>query len=239
MIRAIFHILFFISSFVLHAQTDTPLATDNRAIEQRHFEPGINDRYSGNRYNYDTERLQGQNILQRGLSWLFNKLEKWFGVEISDSTFEILTYLIYGILILIGIAIVARILKLQDHNSLFSKTTTASQGFESELEEMESTDLEKEIENALAQNNYRLAIRYMYLKSLKMLSLQNLIDWDFDKTNSDYYSELQDAALKSGFQKVSYWYDYIWYGEFSLDKQRFLDAKADFDELNQHILHVR
>ncbi len=69
-------------------------------------------------------------------------------------------------------------------------------------EHIENIDLDSYIKNALKEENYRLAIRYMYLKSQKLLSLNNIIDWHFEKTNSDYYREIESVGLKENFKKL-------------------------------------
>ncbi len=102
-------------------------------------------------------------------------------------------------------------------------------------EHIENIDLDSYIKNALKEENYRLAIRYMYLKSLKLLSLNNIIDWHFEKTNSDYYREIENITLKENFKKTSYLYDNIWYGEYALDKAGFENAEKDFERLNQNL----
>ena len=98
---------------------------------------------------------------------------------------------------------------------------------------IQEIDLANYINEAIASGNYRSAIRYLYLNSLKKLSASGKIDWDFQKTNGDYYREIEDVALKAQFQKVSYLYDYIWYGEFAIDEHAFAKAQLEFDSLNK------
>ena len=115
--------------------------------------------------------------------------------------------------------------------SLFNRKIASVIPLTSKEEHIESINLDKFIEDALATRDYRLAIRYMYLKCLKELSVYNFISWHFDKTNLDYFSEIQDPQLKANFKKVSYVYDYVWYGEFAIEEREFISAKKDFDRL--------
>ncbi len=73
--------------------------------------------------------------------------------------------------------------------------------------------------------------RYLYLKSLKSLANKKTIEWHFDKTNSDYLNEIKDSKLKGLFKRVSYIYDYVWYGEFPIDEVSFNKNKDDFNQL--------
>ena len=81
------------------------------------------------------------------------------------------------------------------------------------------------------ENNYRLAIRYYYLWLLKTLSQEDLIAYDVEKTNSDYYREIKNKHTKKEFSYASYLYNHIWYGEFDIDETQFEKAKKAFTQL--------
>ena len=76
----------------------------------------------------------------------------------------------------------------------------------------------------------RLTIRYYYLWLLKIMAQKQIIEWDIEKTNSDYLYELKDQAQKEDFTYLSYLYNYIWYGEFEMDETTFAKAKNDFEK---------
>ena len=96
------------------------------------------------------------------------------------------------------------------------------------IEEIDFTDL---IQSNEREGNYRNAVRYQYLAMLKSLSAQNLIEWDFQKTNTDYYRELKNLDTKEHFKKVSYLYDHVWYGEFPIGEETYREAVAEFQTL--------
>ena len=93
----------------------------------------------------------------------------------------------------------------------------------------------KAIEQSLLQNDFRLAIRYYYLWTLKKLSDSNQIKWDPEKTNADYAYELQNSDLKHDFEYHSYLYDYAWYGGFEISREHFLQAKNSFEKFLKNI----
>ena len=102
----------------------------------------------------------------------------------------------------------------------------------SEIENnIHKTDFTALIEEALLKNDYRLAIRYYYLLSLKQLAKKELIEWDSEKTNYDYYQEIQGEKIKEQFQYISYIYDYCWYGEFNIEKPEFNASEKAFKQL--------
>ena len=96
-------------------------------------------------------------------------------------------------------------------------------------------DFEKLIKETLKSGEQRLSIRYYYLWLLKKMSDKNMIEWDIEKTNSDYLYELKEPLFKSDFEYVSYLYNYIWYGEFELDEPTFEKAKSVFEKIIKSI----
>lgn len=93
-----------------------------------------------------------------------------------------------------------------------------------------ATDFKTLIKNAENDNNFRLAVRYYYLWLLKTLSEVELIDYDVEKTNSDYYLELENETIRNEFSYTSYLYNYIWYGEFNIDAEQFDKAKNAYNQ---------
>ncbi|MEI7487385.1 MAG: hypothetical protein WCJ72_08235 [Chryseobacterium sp.] len=53
---------------------------------------------------------------------------------------------------------------------------------------------------------------------LKKLSDKKSINWNPEKTNKDYVTELKVPNLKNEFSNLSYIFEYVWYGEFSIDE---------------------
>lgn len=148
---------------------------------------------------------------------------------------DVVEFLVYLLLtIFIGYFIIKLLLGTKA-SSFFTRKTATVNPLTIDEEHIENINLDTYINDALAQKNYRLAIRYMYLKALKELSSNNIISWHFEKTNSDYYNEMVDPLLKDNFKKVSYLYDYVWYGEFDLDEIGFINAQKDFERLTKKI----
>jgi hypothetical protein len=90
-----------------------------------------------------------------------------------------------------------------------------------EDEDIHEVDLESLLKNAIAQKEYRLAIRYYYLSVLKELSTKKVINYHKDKTNSEYLFEIENAVLRKEFSYLSYVYTYVWYGEFPINEEKF------------------
>ena len=87
-------------------------------------------------------------------------------------------------------------------------------------------NLDELIQNALNTKDYRLAVRYYYLKVLKKLMEKELIQWRTDKTNSDYIKEVNSTHFASTFSKLTYLYDYIWYGKFPAGEKELQEMQS-------------
>ena len=95
-------------------------------------------------------------------------------------------------------------------------------------------DFSRLISKALAVNNYRLAIRYTFLNSLKGLSRNKLIRIKEGKTNYEYYHELP-AALKPKYRQVLSVFEYVWYGEFDSSRAVYEQINTRAKELQELI----
>lgn len=92
-------------------------------------------------------------------------------------------------------------------------------------------DISALISKAKQEKNYRLAVRYYYLLILKKLRDENLIDYQFQKTNEEYLSEITAPSLKKQFQSITHIYDFIWYGDFPIDETGFEEAEKNFKQM--------
>ncbi len=230
-------IFFLLNSFSAMAsvQDSTAIVIDNNPVIERSFSDDLSKKYSGSEFDYDVAEGEAQNFLARAITWFLKKIGKLFGVEISPEAYEIIEFIVYFLVAVLILYLIIKLLLGHSSSSFFTRKTASINPLKVEDEHIEQIDLDKLIKDALSQRNFRLAVRFMYLKSLKELSLFNLIEWHFDKTNSDYYNEIKDEHIKNNFKKVSYLYDYVWYGEFDLDATAFDNAKQDFDRLTKHL----
>lgn len=213
------------------SQENNTIKKDSSNLEVRPFNKNIAERYSGNEFNYDINDTGGVNLMQRILRKFFGWLSDIFGFDIDFLDYQTLEYIIYGSLGIIVLYLLIKFLMENPVNSVFKTEGKTIEGFSYVEEDIKQLDFDKLIKNALNKNNYRLATRYMYLKTLKILAKKEIIEWHFEKTNSDYYNEIKDSKLKLLFKRVSYIYDYIWYGEFSIDEVTFNKNKSDFNQL--------
>ena len=105
----------------------------------------------------------------------------------------------------------------------------------------ESTDnifeinFENEISKAIDAKNYRMAVRLMYLRTLKDLSNRQLINYVHTKTNSDYLFQLSGTRYYSTFFRLTRNFDYTWYGKFEVSQDSFALIQHDFSSFKKEL----
>jgi len=96
-------------------------------------------------------------------------------------------------------------------------------------------DFDSLIDDATARHDYRKGIRLLFLKGLKMLADKDFIHWEHGKTNHDYLSELTKDDLRTGFDELNFYFEYAWYGNFSINREMFLKVQHIFTDWSRRI----
>lgn len=148
--------------------------------------------------------------------------------EISDINLIIIK-IICGIIVLIVIYFVIRLLMRHKGNWFFQKKNESIPIDINDAEQLiQLANFEQLIAEIESQGDSRQSIRLYYLWLLKDLKEKELIVWLPEKTNADYMSELKDESLRKQFTYLSYLYNYIWYGEFTINGEDYINAKRAF-----------
>lgn len=216
------------ASEILSASTEVP-------IVKREFGENLNEKYTGSQFDYTEDIGENQNLIQNFLKWFFQKIGNSFNIEISNETVIFFEILFYGLFIAFTCYLIFRVLSTHPSFSIIKKETNSIENQEYSIEDIADTDYNRLISEALKSDDYRLAIRYSYLKSLQVLSKKNFINLNSKKTNSDYTKEIQNSDIKYCFKKISYWYDHSWYGAYDLNTHDFEKANTDFKQLENKV----
>jgi hypothetical protein len=206
------------------------LVTDNSPIEKRHFEE-LTDKYSGNDYIYErtVEQSGWWTRFKQWLSDLFQKLFNLSGDGQASSFTEVALKIFYVVVFLLVVYFIFRAIINKEGTWVFGKSSEKNIVPVTDIESnIHVADFKSLIEIAESEKNYRLAVRYYYLWLLRSLTNAQLIDYDVEKTDSDYLYELQSKTNRDQFSYTSYLYNYIWYGEFDVNTQQFDKAKHAF-----------
>ena len=80
---------------------------------------------------------------------------------------------------------------------------------------------DKEIALAEEAENYRLAVRLWYLRTLKALADKGFIDYKPGRTNHDYVAHLSGGQYYRDFSRLTRNFEYTWYGQFKLSAEAY------------------
>ena len=163
-----------------------------------------------------------------------------FGKHDPGPFMRVLIYIIKYIFIAAGLAaIVLLVFKLAGIDMLHifrRRSMQAEVPYSESLENIHEINFDAEIEKAIAQHNYRLAVRMLYLRCLKQLSDADLIKWQIDKTNSTYINELNNTEQRKVFKTLTLQFEYVWYGEFIIDAAVFKNINTLFQDFKKSIV---
>jgi hypothetical protein len=231
-------ILFHFAALCSFAQgvEDSIVSIDTSSVLTMHqLDDNHAKKYSGEEFNYATKTGESQNLLARFINWIGKGLYSIFGVELSPQLLQAIEYLIYFLLVMLAIYLIVKVLINENFNSIFNKKAKSFHDINLTEEHIETLDVNHLLRVALENTDYRLAIRYQFLITLQKLSKNDIIQWHFDKTNSDYLIEIAQPTIQQGFKKIAYLYDHIWYGEQTIDIFKYEKSVLDFEAINKLI----
>lgn len=206
------------------------LRVDTEPIERREYD-NLNDRYNGEEFIYE-RTIENSGWWSRFKQWLSDFFKDLFNfnsdAQASDFT-DVALKIFYVVIFLLVVFFIVKAIINKEGHWVFGKSSDKSIIPVTDIENnIYEADFKSLIASAENDNNYRLAVRYYYLWLLKTLSEAEIIDYDVEKTNSDYYLEIDNNSTKEEFSYTSYLYNYIWYGEFDIDDHQFQKAKDAF-----------
>jgi len=153
------------------------------------------------------------------------KVEKTSGKGFWDYFYDFFSsngvrMIAYFLLIAFFIYVIYRIIVVNKlylfYNSKKAKTVAAG-----EASDIQDINLDEKIQQALTARDHRMAVRYMYLKALKLLNEKQWIRYHADGTNYEYVNQMSGRKQASEFSYLTRIYDYVWYGEFAVTQEQF------------------
>ena len=207
---------------------------DTSKIAVKHFDANTLAKFrKAKDFDYNGEAVGEPTAWDRFWSWLWHVIGNLFRkVPYGGS---ILKYVLLGLAISLLAYIVFKSIGLDPIQLLRRESAKIAVPYTESLENIHEINFDNEIEKAVAQHNYRLAVRLLYLKCLKQLSDGNLIQWQIDKTNTAYFYELSNPEQKQTFGQLTRQFEYVWYGDFNIDKDTFSNINTLFQNFKKLI----
>jgi hypothetical protein len=227
--RFVFFVILSLIYTGLNAQSN--LNYDSSEVKLRIPEKQIIEEYiSSIDFQYQNDVENPITFWDKVKLWLINKFFKLFS---NEGAAPLVRY------ILIGLLFVLVLVKLLNTNlkSLFFKSKQHIKiDYSVSEDDISNINIEEVILNAINSKSYRIATRYLFLKTLKILTEKEIIEWKINKTNNDYFIEMNDKKYIKEFKSLSSSFEYIWYGNFDISEKNFNQLNLRFNNYFKIIL---
>lgn len=233
-------LLFSISVFSQEKITDIKIDSSN--VEQKLFDQKALDVYkSQDDFNYN-EKLREDNVFQKAWAWLgrvVKRILSWIfddigpAVGILAAIVKAIPWIVLGLLLFFMLKF---FLKVNTKKATDAIETVPSIQLTKDEELINNKQLSELIAQAIQEKDYRLAVRFYYLLILQKLTDKELIVWQQEKTNEDFIREVGHLKIAPQFTEITRLYDFVWYGNFEINKGEFLKAEILFNTLTKKIL---
>lgn len=211
-------------------------------IYPKKFDHQYQTKYKGADFDYTTVKPR-ESLWQKIQKRIVEILETLFGkVDPNKTATYAVNILRVFALVITGIILyfLIKFLLRKDGNSFFRKKNKKLTISNDDLQEnIHEINFKESIADFERQSDYRSAIRYHFLFVLKNLSDQKLISWNLEKTNKDYINELKDEHVKINFQELTHIFNYVWYGDFEIDEERYHLLKVKFSQFKIKIERLK
>lgn len=204
---------------------------DTSRISEKSFYENFAKKYSDDEFNYEAGG-GSKSLLQKIREWINNLIRHLLGLDqLKDINkfSDIFLKILYAIIFLAIAYIVVRLVMNHKGRWFFEKKNQpVAVNLDNVEEHIHEADFELMIRETEQAGNTRQSIRLYYLWLLKTFTDKGFIEWHPEKTNADYAREIKDDAKKEDFRYLSYLYNHIWYGEFSINDEESHKARQAF-----------
>lgn len=211
------------------------LSTDSSKVTVRAFNKDTLQQYINDKdFQYDEGATAKISLWARFWHWFWHLLGRIFSVPSGKWT--LFTYIEYFLLIVAVAFLIYIVLKIAgiDVVRLFKgQAKKVEIPYTESVENIHEISFDDEIEKAIGNRNYKLAVRLLYLRSLKQLSDAQLIHWQIEKTNTAYVNEITDTEQRRFFTMLTRQFEYVWYGNFFIDSASFQNINTLFQDFKR------
>ena len=202
--------------FISGGSTELRIPTDERLIELS----------QNSRYSYKEEQ-KGLSIWDRFILWLKEKLGDWLKKEYVEWFFKISAALTF---ISVLYLLINQISKGELKNALARRANRTALNLNTSVADISGHNFEERLQQAILKKDFSLAVRYVYQFSVQLLKEAELIQWKPNKTNHDFLHEIRHHPVAEAFDRLTYFYEYVDYGDFKIDEPRFTIIQNVFQQ---------
>lgn len=194
----------------------------------------VQSKYNSDEFDYHDVKKEGATFFERLQKWISKLIKKFLPNFSSASEDTIVTIL--RILGLLAILLVIYTLFFTK-NSIFRREK--AEKFTGDIayieQHLESVDIKSYLDEAIRTEKWNDAIRYLQLANLQLLAKKGWITWDHRKTNQELMNEISDENIRNRFKSTTSIFNYVWFGDFKIDKEEFDRFYRDFNHFKSTI----
>lgn len=184
-------------------------------------------------FNYDRSALTAPSLWDWIKHWI---LERLFRIKLSDTSSRVMDFVLYAFVILFVGMLIFWIIKHRKSlifrkggDRLFAEDMVEYNG------EQDGDTFTRMLQKAEQERDYTLAVRISYSGLLQVLDKKQVIRWEASKTNRDYVYEIRNQEWSRAFENLSRIFDYVCYGEFSVDEEVYRNIRQSFDDFRKEV----
>lgn len=171
--------------------------------------------------NYSRELLTPEvNVMEWISMQMFRLLRKLFGSSFAEQYTEAILITLVSVLLLLILWFLYR-----KRPELFMRSRRNRLEYMVEEDTIYGVDFEQEIAGALQREDYRAAVRLLYLQTLKLLSDAERIDWQPYKTPTEYLYEVKSEAMRVSLRLLTTSFLRVRYGNFEASEPLFREMR--------------
>lgn len=218
---------FFLGIFAnLHAKNDLKYDKNSKIVKKLPSKKSVEAFQNDDDFLYDREPPQ-PTLYQKFMMWLSEMInELLYG---SSQRSKIFNLIISIVLILALLFAIFRIMGMDIRSVIFKNREGAENAvFQEVTETIHALNYEQSITEFLKKKQYRMAVRYYYLWSLKQLDDFNYVVWSDTKTNHEIVQEIKENELRKTFFQLLLIFENVWYGKKDIDDSKFRLVESRF-----------
>lgn len=242
--RPLFKIILFILLYswglpLVASPADTTLTPQSEVVPRIPEKEVIEDYKKDSDLNYEHIYQEDRSWWDNFWGWLKRKVGELFDIPTTDSENSLPIY----VWIILGLAVVGIVFFIfrNEISTLWGKRNVKStQTLKTEFVDLsvDANTLETQLQTAINEKDYKEAVRLCYTLSLKQLVEAGHIEFRIEKTNSEYLFELPQGILREPFKQLTFYFDYIFYGNFEATEAVFEKAQQQYKTLSANLKKV-
>jgi len=220
-----------------HLKPQVPLIlhTDTEKVTLHSFDKAAIKRYALDKdFQYDDAKLAEASYWTRFWNWFWGMISRIFEGHFGGHILpKIILYILVIAAVILLVYVILKMVGIDVVQVFGGRSKKIDIPYTESLENIHEINFDDEVERAINSRNYRLAIRLLYLRSLKQLSDAQLIHWKLEKTNAAYINELTNDELRRSFALLTRQFEYAWYGDFFIDVNSFQNISTLFQDFKR------